>query len=190
VNPGGRLPLTFPIRIEDTPAYLNERSENGKIHYREDLFVGYKHYHARAVKPLFPFGFGLSYTAFSFSNLVVSEVEFHQTGPKFSVALTVKNDGLVAGSEVAQLYISYPNIGVTTPAHQLKGFSKAKDVAPGNSCDLNIDLDKYALASWDSTKNQWAISPGIYVIRVGASSEDSRLQGELKLSEGFTWQGL
>jgi beta-glucosidase len=56
VNPGGRLPLTFPVRIEDTPAYLNERSENGKIHYREDLFVGYKHYHARAVKPLFPFG--------------------------------------------------------------------------------------------------------------------------------------
>jgi len=190
VNPGGRLPLTFPVRIEDTPAYLNERSENGKIHYREDLFVGYKHYHARAVKPLFPFGFGLSYTTFSFSNLAVSDVEFHQTGLKFSVSLIVINEGLVTGSEVAQLYLSYPDIGVTTPVHQLKGFAKAKDVAPGSSCDLRIDLDKYALAWWDSTQNKWTVSPGTYVIRVGASSEDFRLEGELKLTEGFSWQGL
>ncbi|KAF8212521.1 glycoside hydrolase family 3 protein [Mycena galopus ATCC 62051] len=190
VNPGGRLPLTFPVRIEDTPAYLNERSENGKIHYREDLFVGYKHYHARAVKPLFPFGFGLSYTTFSFSNLAVSGVEFHQTGLKFSVSLTVINEGLVTGSEVAQLYLSYPDIGVTTPVHQLKGFEKAKNVAPGSSCDLRIDLDKYALAWWDSTQNKWTVSPGTYVIRVGASSEDFRLEGELKLTEGFSWQGL
>ncbi|KAJ7273446.1 glycoside hydrolase family 3 protein [Mycena haematopus] len=190
VNPCGRLPLTFPVRIEDNPAYLNERSENGKIHYREDLFVGYKHYHARAVKPLFPFGFGLSYTTFSFSNLVVSDVEFRLTGPKFSVSLTVKNDGFVAGSEVAQLYISYPDIGITTPAYQLKGFAKAKDVAPGHSRNLNLDLDKYALAFWDSTKNQWVISPGTYAIHIGASSEDFRLKGELKLTEGFIWQGL
>jgi len=190
VNPGGRLPLTFPIRIEDTPAYLNERSENGQIHYREDLFVGYKHYHARAVKPLFPFGFGLSYTTFSFSNLTVSGVEVHQTGLKFSVSLTVKNEGLVTGSEVAQLYISYPGIGITTPIHQLKGFAKTKDVAPGASHDLVIDLDKYALAFWDSTKNKWTISAGRYGIHVGASSEDFRLKGELNLTKGLTWQGL
>ncbi|KAJ7349434.1 glycoside hydrolase family 3 protein [Mycena albidolilacea] len=191
VNPGGRLPLTFPVRIEDTPAYLNERSENGKIHYREDLFVGYKHYHARAVKPLFPFGFGLSYTTFSFSDLVVSGVQVDQTGLiTFSVALTVKNEGLVAGSEVAQLYISYPDTGLTTPVHQLKGFTKAKDVAPGASRDLNIDLDKYALAFWNSTTNEWTISPGKYILHVGASSEDFRLKGELELTKGITWQGL
>ncbi|KAF7338522.1 Beta-glucosidase [Mycena venus] len=190
VNPGGRLPLTFPVRIEDTPAYLNERSENGKIHYREDLFVGYKHYHARAVKPLFPFGFGLSYTTFSFSNLVVSGVEVYQAGLKFSVSLTVRNEGRVTGSEVAQLYISYPDTGITTPIHQLKGFAKAKDVAPGGSHDLKIGLDKYALAFWDSIKKKWTISPGTYVLHVGASSEDFRLKGELKLTKGFTWQGL
>ncbi|KAJ7940912.1 glycoside hydrolase superfamily [Mycena leptocephala] len=190
VNPGGRLPLTFPVRIEDTPAYLNQHSENGKIHYREDLFVGYKHYHARGIKPLFEFGFGLSYTTFSFSNLVVSGAEFNETGLKFNVSLTVKNEGLFAGSEVAQLYISYPNIGITTPVYQLKGFAKAKDVAPGGSHELVIDLDQYALAFWNSNKNAWTVAPGTYIIQVGASSEDFRLQGELKLTQGFTWKGL
>lgn len=135
--------------------------------------------------------FGLSYTTFSFSDLVVSGVQVDQTGLiTFSVALTVKNEGLVAGSEVAQLYISYPDTGLTTPVHQLKGFTKAKDVAPGASRDLHIDLDKYALAFWNSTTNEWTISPGKYILHVGASSEDFRLKGELELTKGITWQGL
>ncbi|KAJ7684834.1 glycoside hydrolase family 3 protein [Mycena polygramma] len=190
VNPGGRLPLSFPVRIEDTPAYLNQRSENGKIHYREDLFVGYKHYHARGVRPLFEFGFGLSYTTFSFSNLVVSAPEFHETGLKFHVSLTLRNEGLLAGSEVAQLYISYPDVGITTPVHQLKGFAKAKSVAVGASRDLVINLDQHALAFWDPTKIAWTAAAGTYVINVGASSEDFRLRGELKLTQPFTWKGL
>ncbi|KAJ7470497.1 glycoside hydrolase family 3 protein [Mycena latifolia] len=190
VNPSGRLPLTFPVRIEDTPAYLNHRSENGKIHYREDLFVGYKHYHARGIQPLFEFGFGLSYTTFSFTNLLVSDAEFNETGLNFRVSVTVKNDGLVTGSEVAQLYISYPETGITTPIHQLKGFSKAKDVAPGATRDLVLNMDKYALAFWDSNKAAWTISPGKYIINIGASCTDFRLQGELKLTQGFTWKGL
>jgi beta-glucosidase len=122
--------------------------------------------------------------------LVVSGAEFNETGLKFNVSLTVKNEGLVAGSEVAQLYISYPNIGITTPVYQLKGFAKAKDVAPGGSHELVIDLDQYALAFWDSNKNAWTVAPGTYIIQVGASSEDFRLQGELKLTQGFTWKGL
>ncbi|KAJ7172746.1 beta-glucosidase [Mycena filopes] len=189
VNPGGRLPLTFPVRIEDTPAYLNQRSENGKIHYREDLFVGYKHYHARGVKPLFEFGFGLSYTTFSFSNLSISSVNF-ETGLAFTVSLTVTNDGPVNGSEVAQIYISYPPIGLTTPTYQLKGFAKGKEIPAGASQELVIHLDKYALAFWDSSKKAWRVSPGTYTIHVGASSEDFRLQGELKLTKGLTWQQL
>lgn len=122
--------------------------------------------------------------------MVVSGAEFNETGLKFNVSLTVKNEGLVAGSEVAQLYISYPNIGITTPVYQLKGFAKAKDVAPGGSHELVIDLDQYALAFWDSNKNAWTVAPGTYIIQVGASSEDFRLQGELKLTQGFTWKGL
>ncbi|KAJ7046512.1 glycoside hydrolase family 3 protein [Mycena alexandri] len=190
VNPGGRLPLTFPVRIEDTPAYLNQHSENGKIHYREDLFVGYKHYHARGVKPLFEFGFGLSYTTFSFSNLSVSEAKLDETGLGFTVSLTVENVGPVTGSEVAQVYVSYPDIGITTPVYQLKGFAKAKDVAAGASLKLDINLNKYALAFWDSPKDAWRVAPGTYVIHVGASSEDFRLHGELKLTQGLTWKGL
>ncbi|KAJ7694074.1 glycoside hydrolase family 3 protein, partial [Mycena rosella] len=189
VNPSGRLPLSFPVRIEDTPAYLNQHSENGKIHYREDLFVGYKHYHARAIKPLFEFGFGLSYTTFSFANLLVSDAVFNDAGLNFSVSVTIKNDGLVAGSEVAQVYISYPEIGITTPVYQLKGFAKAK-IAPGATQDLVIKMDKFALAFWDSNMNGWSVSPGKYVINVGASSADFRLQGELELTRGFTWKGL
>ncbi|KAJ7764492.1 glycoside hydrolase family 3 protein, partial [Mycena maculata] len=190
VNPGGRLPLTFPVRIQDTPAYLNQRSENGKIHYRQDLYVGYKHYHARNVKPLFEFGFGLSYTTFTFSNLLVSDAKFDNTGLAFNVSVTVENDGPTVGSEVVQIYISYPEIGLTTPVHQLKGFAKAKDIAPGTSRDLVVDLDQYALAFWDSTKDAWSVSPGKYIIQAGASSADFRLQGELNLTRGFTWKGL
>ncbi|KAJ6546416.1 beta-glucosidase, partial [Mycena vulgaris] len=191
VNPGGRLPLTFPVRIEDTPAFLSSQSENGKIHYREDLFVGYKHYHARGIQPLFEFGFGLSYTTFSFADLVVSDAKFNETGFNFSVSVTIKNEGLVAGSETAQLYISYPKeTGITTPVHQLKGFAKARDVAPGGTRDLVMHLDKFALAFWDSNMNAWSVSPGRYVMNVGASSADFRLQGELRVMQGFTWKGL
>ncbi|KAJ7632378.1 glycoside hydrolase family 3 protein [Roridomyces roridus] len=190
VNPSGKLPLTFPVCIEDTPAFLNQLSENGKIHYREDLFVGYKHYHARNVKPLFEFGFGLSYTKFSFSNLVVSDAEIGVNELTFRVTVTIKNTGLVVGSEVAQLYITFPPGGPTTPTHQLKGFAKAKDVSPGCSRDVSINLDKYAVSFWDTNKDAWTVSPGKYIINVGASSADFRLRGELDLKEGFTWKGL
>jgi len=156
------------------------------------LFVGYKHYHAKGIPPLFEFGFGLSYTTFSFDKLIVSDAKFNENndGLNFTVSVTVKNDGSVAGSEVAQLYISYPEIGITTPVHQFKGFAKAKDVAPGASRELVMNLDRYALAFWDSNTNAWTVSPGKYVINVGASSADFRLQGELKVTRGFTWKGL
>jgi beta-glucosidase len=210
VNPSGRLPLTFPVCIEDTPAYLNQRSENGKIHYREDLFVGYKHYHARSIQPLFAFGcvlmrlywfrlmtfhgrhssYGLSYTTFSFTDLLVSDAEITETGLEFSVSVTVKNDGQVSGSEVAQLYISYPETGITTPLYQLKGFAKAKDVEPGASRNLVMNLDKYALAFWDTRINAWTVSRGKYVINVGASSADFRLEGKLNLTQDLIWKGL
>jgi len=169
---------------------LNERSENGKIHYREDLFVGYKHYNTRNIKPLFEFGFGLSYTSFSFANLSVSVPEYDENGLQVTVSVTVKNDGPVAGSEVAQLYMTYPDIGMTTPVYQLKGFAKAKDVAPGASQSLVVILERYAFAFWDSNRDAWVVSPGKYVISIGASSMDMRLRGELELTQGYTWRGL
>ncbi|KAF7308387.1 Beta-glucosidase [Mycena chlorophos] len=197
VNPSGRLPLTFPARIEDTPALGNMKSENGKIHYREDLFVGYKHYHARKMQPLFAFGFGLSYTTFSFKDLSVSEPKSTTNDVGVHITLTVKNDGSVAGSEVAQVYITYPeDAGLPlTPTYQLRGFAKAKNVASGSSKELSIALDRTAFAFWDINgrgfgAGAWKVVKGKYGVSVGASAEDIRLVGEVTVEEELTWVGL
>ncbi|KAH9483793.1 putative beta-glucosidase I [Psilocybe cubensis] len=192
VNPSGRLPLTLPVRIEDIPAYLNDRSENAKIHYREDLFVGYKHYQARGVKPLFPFGFGLSYTSFSLSDLVINHLTPY-TDPdtlQLDVGVTVKNEGDISGSEVVQLYVSFPDIGLTTPKLQLKGFAKAHNIESKASTQVNITLDKYAFSFWDETTNSWKIAAGKYGIHIGPSSDNMVLNDTFESKESFSWTGL
>ncbi|PIL30463.1 hypothetical protein GSI_07162 [Ganoderma sinense ZZ0214-1] len=190
VNPSGRLPLTLPERIQDIPAYPNFKSENGKIHYREDLFVGYKGYEAKGIKPLFPFGYGLSYTTFSLSDLTLSSVT--SRGPDFEldVSVTVTNTGSVAGSEVIQVYISLPDFGLTTPGLQLRGFAKARDIAPGQSKTVTVKLDKYAVSWWDTLGQQWKAVRGTYGVHVGKSSAEIVLQGEFTLQEDFAWVGL
>ncbi|KAG6811171.1 hypothetical protein H0H92_008655 [Tricholoma furcatifolium] len=190
VNPGGRLPLTLPVRAEDIPAYLNDKSEHGKIHYREDLFVGYKHYQARNIKPLFPFGHGLSYTTFSFSKLAVNEITPSGEGFVLEISVTVKNDGSVAGSEVVQLYVSYPDIGLTTPRLQLKGFGKAKDVQPGESATVTIRLNKSAVSFWDTERNAWQAVAGKYTFHLGPSSVNLPLEFTYDLQKPFYWVGL
>ncbi|KAL4246517.1 glycosyl hydrolase 3 family protein [Abortiporus biennis] len=193
VNPSGRLSLTFPIREQDIPAYLDSKSQNGKIHYREDLFVGYKWYQARDIKPRFAFGFGLSYTTFTISNLQISSVSFQSINTKFdlNVSVTVTNTGPVPGSEVVQLYITLPaEINLTTPNLQLRGFTKVKDLQPGESRTASIELDKYAVSYWDVTKDAWRAEAGRYGVSIGKSSEDIILQGEFLLEEGFDWTGL
>ncbi|KAG6850469.1 hypothetical protein H0H93_012890 [Arthromyces matolae] len=190
VNPSGRLPLTLPVRIEDIPAYLNDRSEHGQIHYREDLFVGYKHYQARNVKPLFPFGYGLSYTTFSFSNFSVSEIDPTGNNFELDIKVTVKNEGSVNGSEVVQVYVSYPDIGLRTPRLQLRGFGKAKDVAPGATSTISMKLDKYAVSFWDIERNTWHAAAGQYTLHIGTSSVDLPLQFTYELQESFSWSGL
>ncbi|KAM5535560.1 hypothetical protein V8D89_010727 [Ganoderma adspersum] len=190
INPSGRLPLTLPARIEDIPAYPNFKSENGKIHYREDLFVGYKGYEVKGVNPLFPFGHGLSYTTFSFSDLTLSSVT--SKGPDFElhVSVTVTNTGSIAGSEVVQVYISLPDFGLTTPRLQLRGFAKARDLAPGQSKMVTVKLDKYAVSWWDTLGQQWKAVRGTYGVHIGKSSADIVLQGEFALQEDFAWVGL
>ncbi|KAI0340159.1 putative beta-glucosidase from glycoside hydrolase family GH3 [Trametopsis cervina] len=190
VNPSGRLVLTLPEREEDTPAYLNTRSENGKIYYREDLYVGYKWYQARSIKPLFPFGHGLSYTDFDFSNLKLSPVSSHDASFSLDASVTVKNIGSVAGSEVVQLYITIPEIGLSTPKLQLRGFAKAKDLAPGASAAVSIHLDKYAVSYWDAVQDAWKAQAGTYEVLVGKSSDNIVLKSEFELKEDFSWTGL
>lgn len=191
VNPSGRLPLTLPIREQDIPAYTSSRSENGKIHYREDLFVGYKWYQSRNIKPLFPFGHGLSYTTFAFSDLNLSVPTSTPAEPfALDVSVTVTNTGAVAGNEVAQLYVSLPDIGLTHPQRQLRGFAKTKLLNPGESETLLIKLDKYAISYWNEVKNAWSADAGKCTLLVGKSCEDIVLEGEFEVKSKFEWTGL
>ncbi|KAI0050040.1 glycoside hydrolase family 3 protein [Auriscalpium vulgare] len=192
VNPSGRLPLTFPVRVEDIAAYPNLYSENGQIQYREDLFVGYKHYQARNIHPLFPFGHGLSYTSFELSDLEISEPSTVAGGADLRVTVSVKvtNTGAVRGSEVVQLYVAYPDVGVTTPALQLRGFAKARDLAPQEARQVTITLDRYAVSFWDAPRNTWRVAAGTYGVFVGPSSVDLPLEGKLDVRESFKWTGV
>ncbi|KAJ3480529.1 hypothetical protein NLI96_g8280 [Meripilus lineatus] len=191
VNPSGRLALSFPAREQDNPAYMNTRSENGKIHYREDLFVGYKWYQARGIPPLFPFGFGLSYTTFSFSNISITKPSSRDAASfSLSVEVTITNEGPTTGSEVVQVYITLPDIGVTTPKIQLRGFSKAKDIDSGKSKVVIVRMDKYAVSYWDTARNVWRAKVGKYDVLVGKSSQDIVFKGEFNLEEDFEWSGL
>ncbi|KAF8964639.1 glycoside hydrolase family 3 protein [Flammula alnicola] len=185
VNPSGRLPLTLPVRMEDIPAYLNDRSEQGKIHYREDLF-------ARGISPLFPFGFGLSYSVFSLSSLTVtSPAQFTNADAlQVQVNVSVRNEGERTGSEVVQLYVSLPDVGLTTPKLQLKGFAKAHHLSEGESTVVTINLDKYAFSFWDESENSWKIAAGDYGLYVGTSSDNLVLHDSVKLTESFVWKGL
>ncbi|KAK0240437.1 glycoside hydrolase family 3 protein [Armillaria nabsnona] len=186
VNPSGRLPLTLPVRLEDIPSFLNRHSEYGKIYYREDLYVGYKHYQAVGVQAQFPFGFGLSYTEFSMSNLSLTAA----TEVDVQVSVDVKNIGNKTGSQVVQLYVSYPDIGITQPSLQLRGFAKARDILPGSTRTVFIPLDKHAFSFWDPSVNSWRIAVGEYGLHIGSSSEPLDLKAVVTVKKGFVWNGL
>ncbi|KZO92433.1 glycoside hydrolase family 3 protein [Calocera viscosa TUFC12733] len=190
VNPSGKTSLTFPKRIEDVPSYLNYGNQNGQVRYAEDLFVGYKHYQAREVEPLFPFGFGLSYTTFKYSDLDVSKSSSADADFTASVKLTVTNTGKATGSEVVQLYVSLPTGNLTHPVRTLKAFTKVRDLAPGKSAKVILSLDKYAVSYFDDRLDKWAADAGDYAILVGSSSDNIALHGSLTLTKGFTWLGL
>ena len=207
VNPSGRLSLTLPVRIEDIPSYPHLHSENGEIGYLEDLFVGYKHYQVKVIKPLFPFGcvrlelsdlrfltqslsYGLSYTKFAISNLVLRDVSSHDEHFSIKAAVKVANSGDIHGSCVVQLYVSLPDVGVPTPLLQLKGFAKAKDLAPRATQNVEISLNKYAISFWDAPQNKWCAKAGVYHVFLGFNSEELPLQCTFELKKSFAWSGL
>ena len=205
VNPSAKLSLTFPKRLEDTPSYGHMGSENGSVWYAENLFVvrtfalsvrpiltfpqGYKHYVHKAIPTLFPFGYGLSYSTFEFSNLEVSQ----PSGPEhtFAAKVKVQNTGSVVGSEVVQIYVSPSSTTkLTHPTYALRGFAKAKDVQPGKSVELEVALDKYALSYWCDVRNHWKIEKGTYKVMVGVSAEKMVLTSEIEVKKECYWNGL
>ena len=181
VNPSGKLPLTFPQRIEDTPAYLNYPGENGKVLYGEGLFVGYRYYEAKKIEPLFPFGYGLSYTTFEYENLNLSTSRLG-TDDKLEVTLAVKNTGDTAGKEVVQLYIRDVESTLVRPEKELKGFCKV-DLKPGQKKSINFTIGPEELSFYDPDLKEWIAEPGDFEILVGASSRDIRAQAVFSLAE-------
>jgi len=183
-NPSGKLPMTFPRNLEDLPASTPEQypGVGGVAHYSEGVFVGYRHYDAHGVDPLFAFGHGLSYTSFVYNNLAItpSSASFiNDPAQTFAVELDVTNAGSYAGGEVVQLYVGMPATeNVPQPPQQLKGFQKVY-LNPGDTIHVQLLLDARSLSYWDITTHNWLAAPGTYQIIVGSSSRDTRLQGEI-----------
>ena len=143
------------------------------VKYDDKLMVGYRYWTTTGKHPLFPFGFGLSYTTFSFANLEAPATA--ASGSTVPVSFDVTNTGSVAGAEVAQLYVSDPSAKVSRPERELKGFEKVR-LAPGETKHVTLNLDARAFSYWDEAAHKWTIDPGKFVIRVGDSSENTPLQ--------------
>ncbi|MGB8213102.1 MAG: glycoside hydrolase family 3 C-terminal domain-containing protein [Anaerolineales bacterium] len=179
VNPSGKLPVTFPVRLEDSPAFINASYPGCReVNYGEGIFVGYRYYDKKGVTPLFPFGHGLSYTTFAYSNLKV--VKKVKAGEKVEVSLKVENTGKVAGKEVVQLYVSDLKSALPRPPKELKGFAKVA-LEPGESETVSFTLDERALAYYDPNKKAWVAEPGKFEVLVGSSSRDIRVKAKFVL---------
>jgi len=172
VNPSGRLPHTVPRRLEDTPAFLNWPGENGRSVYGEGLFVGYRWYDARKIEPRLPFGHGLSYTRFDYTNLRTSRTRL-RAGESLELSLDVSNRGAVAGQEVVQVYVRDVAARVARPERELRAFAKLP-LSAGETRTVSVTLGPRAFAFWDSGVKDWVAEPGEFELFVGASSRDLR----------------
>jgi beta-glucosidase len=170
VNPSGKLPTTFPVRLEDNPAHLNYPGENGKVRYGEGIFVGYRYYDKKDVAPLFPFGYGLSYTKFKYSNLRLS-AESITPNDTLKVKVDVTNTGKVAGKEVVQLYVRDVKSTFARPEKELKAFAKI-ELKPKQTKTVTFTLDREAFWYFDTIRNGWGIESGEFEVLVGRSSRD------------------
>ena len=172
VNPSGKLAETFPLRLEDTPAYINWPGEIGTVRYGEGLFIGYRYYDAKKVPVLFPFGYGLSYTIFSYQNARVSSSIFRDVDG-VTVTVDVTNTGKVAGKEIVQVYVHDQKSSLVRPEKELKGFAKV-ELQPGETKTVSIALDFRAFAFYHPSYQQWITENGEFDILVAASSADIR----------------
>ena len=172
VNPSGKLAETWVNAYADTPAKDNFAGPGRMVQYREGLYVGYRYYQTAGVPVAFPFGYGLSYTSFAYSNLQAASN---------GVTLTVTNTGKRAGAEIVQLYVAKPGAEVFRPAQELKGFAKVQ-LQPGESKTVTIPLDDKAFRYWNTKTDSWEVEGGSYELRVGASSADIRLTAVVEVA--------
>ncbi len=179
VNPSGRLPVTFERKWEDNPAhasYYPASADTNRVEYKEGVFVGYRGYEKNNTTPLFPFGHGLSYTTFKYSNLSVKG-----GSSRYEVSFDVQNTGSREGAEVAQVYVGDTHSKVPRPAKELKGFAKVR-LRPGETRKVTVPLDARSFSYYDAAAKQWHAEPGDYDILVGRSSAQIELRGKLTLA--------
>lgn len=204
VNPSGKLATTFPMDYSDVPSSKSfpgvvtemaepQRTEKtllelfmrppaSKIVYEDGIYIGYRYYNTFEVPVSYEFGYGLSYTSFGYSNLVLSSDKFRN---RLTVSIDVKNTGEVAGREVVQLYLSAPSGGLDKPSSELKGFGKTRALAPGEVQTLTFDLTPRSLASFDPSLSAWMAAAGEYTVKAGASSRDIRQSSTFSLAKSI-----
>ena len=184
-NPSGRLAETFPLKLVDTPAHINFPGGNGEVRYGEGIFIGYRYYDAKEVPVQFPFGYGMSYTTFTYKNPNVSAASFKDVDG-LTVSVDVTNTGKVAGKEVVQVYLHDHKSRLVRPPKELKGFAKV-ELQPGETKTVTLTLDFRAFAYYHPAYKQWITEDGEFDILIGASSADIRciqtvmLQSTLKI---------
>jgi len=178
-NPSGKLPVTFPKRWEDCSAFSTYKKESGITEYSDGIFIGYRHFEHNNIEPLFPFGFGLSYTKFAYANLKLSAKEMSQN-EKLTVTFDVKNTGKVDGGEIPQLYIRDVKASVERPVKELKGFSKVM-LKPGETKAVTLTVDKAAFSFFDENSKSFITEPGEFEILIGSSSQKIELKDKIVL---------
>lgn len=173
VNPSGKLAETWPLRIEDNPSYLNFPGWDGVVEYREGVYIGYRYYDKKKMPVQFPFGHGMSYTSFAYSNIQLDKTEMMDTDT-LTVRCKIRNTGDCAGAEAVQLYISDEQSTAPRPIRELKGFEKIF-LQPGEEKEVCFSLDKRSFAYYEPKLHDWFVESGKFIVEIGASSRDIRL---------------
>ncbi|KAE8356172.1 putative beta-glucosidase I [Aspergillus coremiiformis] len=193
VNPSGKLPVTFPVRLQDNPSFLNFRCERGRVLYGEDVYVGYRYYEKTLLPPLFPFGHGLSYTSFARSDLTLTccpeKPVYEESGEPITASVCVRNTGPVAGAETVQLWVVPPPTDVNRPVRELKGFTKVfLDAGEQKTVEIVVEK-KLATSWWDEQREKWASEKGTYEVLVTGTGEET-LRSSFDVQKTRYWVGL
>ncbi|EPS37342.1 hypothetical protein H072_8978 [Dactylellina haptotyla CBS 200.50] len=189
-NPSGKLPLTFPVKLEDNPSYNYFPGKDKKVEYTEKLMVGYRYYDTDNVKPRFPFGYGLSYSSFKVGKPVLSTTELSEDG-SFTATVEVSNTSAVAGAEVIQLYVQRKTSGTSSikrPIKELKGFKKIH-LQPGETKTAEVTVDDKSLGIWSPEAGKWVVEAGDYEVLVGTSSvyDELAAAGTVVAKSAWSW---
>lgn len=185
VNPSAKLPLSFPVRLQDNPAFLNYTTERGRTLYGEDVYVGYRWYEMLDLPPLFPFGHGLSYTTFE-----VSDLSIEKTDQNLNVSVKISNTGNLAGAEVVQVYVAQKKPSIKRPVKELKGFKKVF-LEKGESKTVQVHIEvKYATSFWDEVRTAWIMEKDDYAVLVGTTSGDTPLRSQFTVEKTSWWNGI